>query len=266
MISSGSNQHIKRIRSLLQRKAREDAGVFFVEGIRLVAEAVQLQAPIETLIVAPDLLSSPFAKGIVEQARQANIPTLEVTSAVFETFSLKEGPQGLAAIVLQKWEPLERVVPGNELGWVALEEVRNPGNLGAILRTCDAVGCSGVLLLGSTTDPYDPAAVRASMGAIFSQRLIRTTIETLIQWKQRYNLTVMGASDSAPTDYQAVSYTGPVVLFLGAEQQGLSAPGRGVCDTVVRIPMIGRSDSLNLAVATGVLLYEVFNQHRNRKM
>ena len=265
MISSVSNPQIKRIRSLLQRKAREDSGVFFVEGIRLVAEAVQLQSPIETLIVAPDLLSSLFAKGIVAQAIQADIPILEVTPAVFETFSLKEGPQGLAAIVRQKWETLEQVVPGRELGWVALEEVRNPGNLGAILRTCDAVGCAGVLLLGPTTDPYDPAAVRSGMGATFSQRLIRTDVETLIHWKQRHQLTVIGASDSAPTDYQAVSYPAPVVVFLGAEQQGLSTASRGVCDTVVRIPMIGRSDSLNLAVATGVLLYEVFNQHRNRK-
>ena len=95
--------------------------------------------------------------------------------------------------------------------------------------------------------------------------MIRTDVETLIHWKQRHQLTVIGASDSAPTDYQAVSYPAPVVVLLGAEQQGLSTASRGVCDTVVRIPMIGRSDSLNLAVATGVLLYEVFNQHRNRK-
>lgn len=268
-ISSMNNPTIKHIRSLVrQRKEREQHGVFFIEGIRLVTEAVQLRAPIETLVIAPDLLISPCAQEIVQAQQQAGTPCLEVTSTVFKSISAKDGPQGIGAIVRQRWEHLKdmqvlhSVDEQQSLGWVALDAIQDPGNLGTIMRTSDAVGGAGIILLGHTTDPYDPAALRASMGAIFSQRLARATFTELIDWKKQHGYPVVGTSDSAATDYQELVYHTPLVLLMGSERAGLSPEQQAQCDDVVCIPMVGRSDSLNLAVATGVMLYEILNRNR----
>jgi TrmH family RNA methyltransferase len=265
MISSPGNAQIKRIRSLRQRKERERSGLFFIEGIRLVAEAVQMGAALETLVVAPQLLSSPFAQQLVAQQRQAGVPCLEVAPAAFQSLSSKEGPQGLAAVVRQQWAHLDDLRPDEPRCWVALEAVQDPGNLGTILRTCDAVGAAGVLLLGSTTDPYDPAALRASMGAVFAQRLVRASFDELAAWAQAHGCPLVGAAGGAAQDYQTVRYRLPLVLLMGSEREGLPPEQQARCDEVVSIPMVGRSDSLNLAVATGVLLYEIFNQQRAQR-
>jgi TrmH family RNA methyltransferase len=181
---------------------------------------------------------------------------------VFKSISLKDGPQGLAAVVCQRWASLADIRPGRELCWVALNEAQDPGNLGTILRTGDAVGDVGVILLGSTTDPYDPAAVRASMGAIFSQRIVRATFAAFMWWAHEQHCSVVGAAGAASVDYQAHRYAAPFALLMGSEQHGLTAEQQAACDSVVRIPMVGGSDSLNLAVATSVILYEAFNQRR----
>jgi TrmH family RNA methyltransferase len=264
MISSSSNPAIKQIRALRQRKERERSGLFFIEGIRLVIEAFQLAAPVESLIVAPELLNSPSARQLVEAQTHAERPCLEVTAEVFRSISARDGPQGLGALVRQRWETIDQVRLDTEtgIGWVALDTVQDPGNLGTIVRTCDAVGGTGVILLDHTTDPYDPTALRASMGAIFAQRLVRTSFTEFADWKRRHNYPLIGASGGAEYDYQAVSYRTPLVLLMGSERQGLNAEQQALCDRVVSIPMVGRSDSLNLAVATGVMLYEVFNQQR----
>ena len=263
-LSSKSNPTIKQIRSLRSRKEREQTGSFFVEGIRIVGEAAELEADVELVVFAPALLGSRYARETVRQLQEKSIPCLEVTAEVFGSISAKEGPQGIGAVVRQRWEKLERVRPADELCWVALDAVQDPGNLGTILRTSDAVGGAGVILIGLTTDPHDPAAVRASMGAIFSQRLVRTTPADFDAWKRRHGYRVVGTSDAAGIDYQELSYQPPLVLLMGSERQGLSAEEQALCDSMVRIPMVGRSDSLNLAVAAGVVLYEIFNQRRVR--
>lgn len=262
MISSRTNPRIKEIRRLRQRSERERTGRFFVEGIHLVAAALQARAPVELLVVAPDLLTSPFARELLRTQWGSSSDRLEVTGEVFETLAFKEVAQGIGAVAGQRWERIEEVSPASGSYWVALDGVQYPGNLGTVLRTCDAVGCEGVLLLDHTTDPYDPAAARASMGAVFSQRLVRATWEQFVDWKARCGCRVVGTSPSAPTDYQGVCYCPPFVLLMGCERGGLGAERQAVCDQVVRIPMAGRCDSLNLAVSTSVVLYEAFNQHR----
>jgi TrmH family RNA methyltransferase len=264
LITSAANPTIKQLRALSQRKERDVRGLFFVEGIRIVTEALETEAGIETAVVAPDLLTSAHGRDVAQRLRRRGVPVLEVTGDLFRRLSVKEGPQGLAAVVRQRWERLAAVRPGPEPAWVALDAVQDPGNLGTILRTSDAVGGAGVILVGATTDPYDPAAVRASMGAVFSQRLVRATVAELAAWKGQHALFLVGTSDKAAADYQALRYPRPTVLFMGSEQKGLTAEEQALCDALVRIPMVGRSDSLNLAVATGVTLYEVFNQHRAR--
>jgi TrmH family RNA methyltransferase len=260
-ISSTSNATIKHIRRLRQRKEREQSGLCFIEGIRLVTEALQPGAAIEALIVAPDLLTSAFAWETV-MSSAAQVERIEVTPEVFRHISSREGPQGIGALVRQRWEPLAQVRLGNELGWVALDAVQDPGNLGTILRTSDAVGCAGVMLLGHSTDPYDPVSLRASMGAIFAQRLVRASFAEFATWKRQHGYRVIGTSDAATLDYQACRYQPPLVLLMGSERLGLAPEQQALCDQMVSIPMVGRSDSLNLAVATGVMLYEMFNQSR----
>jgi TrmH family RNA methyltransferase len=261
-ISNRHNATVKKIRSLQHRKGRETSGLFFVEGIRHVAEAAQVGAPLTQLVVAPTLLTSRFALDVVETQRRAGVACLEVTAEVFQSLSAKDHPQGLGAVVRQHWSTLADIDPTRGLCWVALTGVQDPGNLGTILRTSDAVGAAGVILVGQTTDPYDPEAVRASMGAVFSQQVVRADLAHLREWTQARRVVIAGTSDAATADYQAITYPSPLLLIMGSEQHGLSPEEQALCDVVVRVPMVGRSDSLNLAVATGVVLYEIFNQRR----
>ena len=264
-ITSLQNSRIKAIRVLSQRKRRQETGLFFAEGIRLTGEAVQTGIVIETLVVAPELLRSDFGWDTVRRAREEGVEILEVGADVFRSLSGKDGPAGIGVVARQRWTALDEADAAafkRSLGWVVLEDVGNPGNLGSILRTCEAVGASGVILLGDTADPYDPASVRGSMGSIFTRRVIRTSFESLINWRNKLDIPMVGASDAATVDYREAGYAPPVLLCLGSEQHGLSEAHLAACDQVVRIPMVGRADSLNLSVAAGVLLYDVFNWAR----
>jgi TrmH family RNA methyltransferase len=260
LISSHSNARVKQIRGLLQRQERERTGLFFVEGIRIVAEALQTRAPLVQLVVAPALLTSAFAQELVAAQQEQGTPCLEVTAEVFKSLSGKEGPQGIGAVLRQQWEPLMQLRLGHELCWVALDAAQDPGNIGTILRTSDAVGGAGLLLLGNCADPYDPGALRASMGAIFSQRIVKASFAEFVQWKREQHIFVVGTSGVASSDYRQVAYPRPMVLLMGSEREGLSPEQQAICDVTVSIPMVGRSDSLNLAVATGVMLYEIFSR------
>jgi RNA methyltransferase, TrmH family len=264
-ITSPANTKIKWIRKLRERKERQESGCFYAEGLRIVVEAIQQNAPMETLIVAPELLTSAMGQKLVEEQRLMGREVLEVSAEVFQSIALKEAPVGIAAVLRQQWTPLEQVsvMPGET--WVALDEVADPGNLGTILRTLDAVGGSGIILLDHATDPYDPTAIRASMGALFSQALVKAGLTEFAQWKRQHGVWLVGTSGAAKSDYQEVDYAPGLVVLMGSEREGLSENHIALCDQMVRIPMVGRSDSLNLAVATGVVLYEIFNQKRKSK-
>ncbi|NOK61706.1 MAG: tRNA G18 (ribose-2'-O)-methylase SpoU [Chloroflexi bacterium AL-W] len=259
-ISSPHNPRIKQIRALRHRKERDRTGCFFVEGLHAVAEALHLQAPVETLVVAPDLINSSYGYELVEKACQSSAPCLTVTKEVFASLVPRDATQGIAAVVQQRWGKLTYLNPPPAHCWVALESVQYPGNLGTILRTSDAAGGTGLMLIGNTTDPYDPASVRASVGTIFAQQLIRTNIAAFTNWIQHHDVCVIGTSPAATLDYRAIPYPKPLVVLMGSERAGLSPAMQDLCYAIVHIPMVGRSDSLNLAVATSLLLYEVFRQ------
>ncbi|HZW04925.1 MAG TPA: RNA methyltransferase [Anaerolineaceae bacterium] len=264
MITSNANAQVKAIRKLRDRKDRQQSGLFFAEGLRITGEAIERGWEIETLVVAPELLVSDYGLQLVDGFHKHSGQVLEVSQEVFRSVSGKEGPQGIAAVVRQRWEALETLVPGIHDRWVALDSVADPGNLGTILRTHDAVGGQGVILLDQSTDPYDPSAIRASMGAVFSQRLVKASFEEFSAWKQRHHFPLIGTSDKADEDYHSFRYPSGLAVLMGSERHGLQPKHFALCDRVVRIPMIGRSDSLNLAVATAVVLYEVFNQQREQ--
>jgi len=262
IISSHTNPRIKAIRNLRHRQEREQTGLFFIEGIRLVTEAVQLGAHIEALVIAPELLISQFGQEVVRAQQERGTSLIEVTADVFRSLSVKDGPQGIGAVVRQCWDSLDQVRLSDKDYWVALDAAQDPGNIGTIMRTGDAFGSTGLILLGNCADPYDPTALRASMGAIFSQRLVKTSFTDFAHWKQRFNYYVTGTSRAAARDYRKVFYRFPMVLLMGSERVGLSSEQQALCDQMVSIPMVGRSDSLNLAIATGIVLYEVFYQAR----
>ncbi len=227
-----------------------------------MAQAWRAGVAIERCVVAPDLLSGDFGWRIARELREAGVPILEMSSTAFGSISFKEDLQGIGAVVRTRTDSLGEVSLGDGLGWVALDAIGNPGNLGAILRTGDAVGCAGLIALGQTTDPYHPTAVRASMDAVFSQRLVRASFDEFVRWKRERGYVVIGTSGSAEREYRDVAYHAPVVLLMGSERLGLSDEQQAICDELVRIPMVGTGDSLNLAVATSLVLYEIFQQNR----
>ena len=263
MITSFSNPTVKSIRKLENKKFRRETGEFFIEGLRTVGEAVQTEAPIKSLVIAPELLVSDFGQSLLQDPKAQALERIEVSTEVFEKLAHKQGPQGIGAIVRQNWHALQEIdIQPNDL-WVALDAVADPGNLGTIMRSTDAVGGRGIVLIGDTTDPYDPNAVKASMGALFSLTLCQTPWSAFLSWQQKHGMMLVGTSDHASADYQAITYQRPLILLMGSERHGLSPEKVAACHEIARIPMEGRSDSLNLAVATGVMLYEIYNQSRN---
>jgi TrmH family RNA methyltransferase len=261
VISSLHNPRVKQIRALKQRKERQRTGCFFIEGRQALIAAARAGAQIETLVLAPGLLAERRELSPVAQQLQGGVERIEVSAEVFRSLAARDNAHGIAAVVRQRWQSLAQIGSGAAC-WVALEAIQYPGNLGSILRTCDATGAAGVILLGATSDPYDPEAVRASVGAVFSLRLVRAGVAEFAAWKHASNMPVVGTSPAARLDYRAASYALPLVLLMGGERSGLPPALQALCDTVVQIPMIGHADSLNLAVATSVMLYEVFRQHQ----
>lgn len=266
MITSPSNARIKQIRKLADSKGRSTTNTFLAEGLRVVGQAVDSGAQILELIYCDQLLISDYGRQLVEKVRQdPSVETLEVSKAVFESLARKDKPQGIATVVRQKWTVLDDISGAERGVWVALEAVQNPGNLGTILRTCDAVGAMGLILLDHSTDPYDPAAIKASMGAIFTVPVLKADLAALQDFINRNPaIGVVGTADKASLDYSDSVYPDPILLLMGSEREGLSAPYQSLCESMVSIPMEGDCDSLNLSVATGVMLYQIYNYHRKR--
>lgn len=253
VITSKSNKQIREIRALKSARTRARSGLFFAEGLLTIIEAVESGAAIEALIASPGRLRSDRAWALVEGHRRRGGRTLFVSPEVFDSISHRQEGQGIGAVVRQRWHDLPRSTSGL---WVAVTEVQHPGNLGTIIRTCEAAGGEGVLLIGSTTDPYHPVCVRGSMGAIFNQRIVRTDFDSFADWAKRCGCRVVGTSPSASLDYRDFAYERPLVILMGSERVGLTRDRQRRCDAVVRIPMRGRGESLNLAVATALILYE----------
>lgn len=253
---------ITRIRQLNLREERERTGLFYIEGMRLLTQAMRHQAQIEALVICQKLLVNPYTQKLVYLLRRQGTPLLNISADTMASISQVPDSQGIGALVRQRWQRLEQARIRKKLCWLAIETIRSPGNLGTILRTSDAVGGAGIMLLGNSTDPYEPGTVRATMGAMFTQHFVRTSIEELATWKRRGQYQIVGTSPTATQDYHATRYTAPTILLIGEERKGLSAELQAICDLIVSIPMVGESDSLNVAMATGVMLYELFNQQR----
>jgi TrmH family RNA methyltransferase len=267
-LTSRNHPKIKQIHQLLnQRKLRDSSGLFVVEGIRHVGEACAAQANVEYICYAPDLLSSTFALQLVEEQSNLGIPCYAVEKDTFSRLASKDNPQGILAVLRRPELEMDSIAAENFKWGVALVAPQDPGNIGSILRTIDAVGASGLLLLDDPTnnhycaDPYHPSSVRASMGSIFWHPVVSTTFSRFTAWVTANGYHVYGTSAHATVDYRTISqYLTPLVLLMGSEREGLTASQAAACTEMVSIPMKGRVTSLNLAIATGVMLYTILNK------
>jgi TrmH family RNA methyltransferase len=250
LIASPSNPLIKQARALHQKKARNDSGLFLVEGIHHVGEAVESGWDVETILYASGVLTSPFAHDLISRHSFTPQP---VSAQVMESLADKENPQGIIAIVRQKKSLLKDIKPFKRA--VALVSPQDPGNVGTILRTMDAVGAEVLFLLDGGVELYHPTVVRASMGTLFWKPIIQTSFDEFAEWARGGSYQLIGTSAKADVEYQTLVPQTPWVLLLGNEQKGLSAAQTAACDVTVSLPMQGRVSSLNLAVAAGVLLY-----------
>lgn len=255
IITSAANPLVKRLRLLADRRHRRREGAFVVEGLQPVWRAVEAGWEIETLVVAPDLLDATAAAPMVARLEADGVPVARLTAELFARLSDRDGPSGLAAIVRGRTGLLAGL-PAGRL-YVALHEVGNPGNLGTVIRTADAVGAAGVVLVGATADPFAPAAVKASMGSLFAVPVVHEPdLDAFLGWASAAGVRVVAASGHAAVAHWDAVWEPPVAVLLGSEGAGLPAAAIERADAVVRIPMTGTAESLNLAVAAGVLLYE----------
>ncbi len=263
IITSKQNKTVRAIRSLLDSKGRASTGLFLAEGLRAVIQALQSVAQIEHIVFNADELVSELGRQTVAQAESAGIPLLELSSEVLDSLARKEKPQGILAVVRQSWHKLSDLSEPITGLWIGLESIQSPGNLGTILRISDAVAAKGLILLENSTDPYDPAAVKASMGSIFTIPIYKASLAEFLAWLEtQANLKVVGTSDRGAKDFSSFSYPSDCVLLMGSERQGLSDALLAACSDTVAIPMAGACDSLNIAVATGIIAYQAYLQKR----
>jgi len=267
LITSGANPVVKRVRLLADRKHRRRAGAVVVEGTQLVWQAVEAGADVEILLVAPGLLGRSAAArrltAMIAGQEERGVRVARLSDEVFTRISGREGPSGLAAIVRGRLAGLAGLAAGPAAVFLALHSIGNPGNLGTIIRTANAAGAAGVVLVGQTTDPFDPAAVKASMGALFTLPVAHAaTPAEFFGWAAAAGVTVVTTSARAGQIFWDASYPRPLALLLGAEGAGLPSEVLARGDRQVQIPMSGTAESLNLAVAAGLLLYEVNRQAR----
>ena len=260
-ISSLTNDKVKLINSLHHRKYRREHNLFVAEGIRICREAIENDWEIRYLLY--DNLHADIQKieNLVRDVLCLGADVIGVTSEILSKISHKANSQNVLCVICQKWNDLPGII--KDKTFVALETVRDPGNLGTILRTMDGVGATDCILLDECTDPFSYESVRASMGAIFNVNIIASSTKNFLKWKSKHEISLIGTSLINATDYTKTNWQLPFALAMGNEQQGLSRNILNSCDQLIKLPMLGRSDSLNLAISTGVALYESIRKNPN---
>ncbi len=256
VITSLTNDRVKAIRALEMRKARKESGLFVAEGASILVTARDAGFTPASLVYQADGAGTAVARALIRWALDGGADVLEVSEGVLAKLSAKDNPQTMLGVFRQRWGTLPPS-PGAGDCWLALEDVRDPGNLGTIIRTVDAVGASGIILIGNCCDPYSREAVRATMGSVFAVPLVRTSREDFLAWRAGWRGDVVGTHLDAREDFRTAAYKGPVLLVMGSEGPGLSESLTRSCSRLVKIPMAGKLDSLNLAVATALTLYQI---------
>ena len=256
-VTAFSNSTVKLLRSLREKKARREEGLFLAEGLRILTEARDSGQLPEIIAFSPEGAKHPLAAEIIAATEAAGGEAIETSPEILSKMSGKDNPQMLIGAYRQPDTSLERIDRSKADLWIVTQALRDPGNIGTILRTGDAVGAGGLILVDDSADPYSVEAVRASMGAIFTQAVATARWEEFVTWLRGGEGALVGTSLKASQDYLETEYRRPCFLLIGNEQRGLPADYEAECDTLVKIPMAGRADSLNAAMATAVMAFAI---------
>jgi TrmH family RNA methyltransferase len=256
-ITSFSNTTVKLLRSLRDKKARRAEGLFLAEGLRIIAEARDSGRLPEIIAFSAEGAGHPLAAEIIAETEAGGGEAIETSADILSKMSGKDNPQMLLGAYRQQRLALQDIDRDSSDLWFAAQALRDPGNIGTILRTGDAVGAGGLILIDDCADPFSVEAVRASMGAIFTQNVVTTPWDEFLAWLRSGPGQLVGTSLNATHDYLDTEYRAPCFLLIGNEQQGLPAAYEEQCDTLVKIPMAGRADSLNAAIAAAVMAFQV---------
>ena len=257
-VTSLANPLVKDIKALALKKFRDRENAFIAEGLKLVIDAIDLGWSIRTLVFAKSARGNPTVEKAAARTVATGGTVLDVSEKVLTAITRRDNPQAVVGVFSQRFLPLKDIQPAKADVWVALDRVRDPGNLGTVIRTVDAVGAKGVILVGETTDPFSLETVRATMGSIFAVPVAKTSQDAFLAWRKGFSGLVAGTHLKGAADYRTVDFgRQPVLLLMGNEQQGLTDELAESCDRLLRIPQAGRADSLNLAVATGIMLFEI---------
>lgn len=260
-ITSIKNPLVKRIRSLVSdRDQREQERKLVVEGIRMIEEVLAAGVPIDVLLYDPDVSAHPRAAAALAASRRRDVRLVQASSHVVAACSQVETPQGLVAVVAKPAVALAQVAGRPDQLTVVADRIQDPGNLGTMIRIADAAGATGVIVTRGSVDPTNPKAVRATMGSLFHLPVVEAAAEDAIATLRAHRVRILIADQHGAIEYTAASYRRPVALVLGNEGEGVDAPWREVAEAAVRIPLYGRAESLNVAVAAGLLLYEANRQ------
>ncbi|MCW3848750.1 RNA methyltransferase [Sphingomonas sp. LB-2] len=261
-ITAFSNPLIKRVRNLRDKKHRREEGLFLAEGLRILTEAREAGRLPQYLFFAADMAGHALVKALVTATEAAGGEAIETNADILSKLSGKDNPGAVVGVYPEFAVQLEALDRSSAAIWLVAERLRDPGNLGTILRTADAVGAGGLILVDECVDPFSVEAVRASMGALFTVPVVRASWAEFRDWLREGPGQLVGLSLDTKSDYRAARYAAPTFLLTGNEAQGMPDYMAAECDLLVKIPMLGKADSLNAAVATAVMAYEVLNQSR----
>jgi len=259
-VTAFSNTTVKRLRSLRDKKGRRAEGLFLAEGLRIIAEARDSGRLPEIVAFSAEGAAHPLAAEIIAATEAAGGEAIETTPDILTKMSGKDNPQMLLGAYRAADTSLERIDRSAAPIWIVAQALRDPGNLGTILRTGDAVGAGGLILVDDSADPFSVEAVRASMGALFTQQIATARWPEFVQWLRSGEGQLVGTSLRASVDYRLPRYEAPTFILVGNEAHGLPPAYEDECDVRVKIPMLGKADSLNAAMATAVMAYEVLRQ------
>jgi TrmH family RNA methyltransferase len=259
-ITSLTNPKVKHLVKLRNRRARDESGTFLVEGFRELTRVIGAGVPIREIYFCPDLFLGENERALIDRAAAAGAKTVELGTEAFRKASYRDRPEGLIGLAEQFPTGLDTVEPSPIPLILVVESIEKPGNLGTMLRTADAAGVDGVIACDPTTDPFNPNVVRASLGCLFTVPLAIATTTDTIDWLHARQVRTFAATPAATRPHWQADFTGPSAIAVGSEQYGLSAQWLQSAVEQVRIPMGGEIDSLNAAMAAGIMLFEAVRQ------
>lgn len=262
IITAYSNPLVKRVQGLRDKRHRREDGLFLAEGLRILTEARETGRVPRYLFFAAASAAHPLVQALVSAVENDGGEAIETTPDILSKLSGKDNPQAVVGVFAQFETRLDSLDRHAASIWLVAERLRDPGNLGTILRTGDAVGAGALILVEDCVDPFSVEAVRASMGALFTVPVVRTGWEAFVAWLRAGPGQLVGLSLQTEHDYRAAAYVAPTFLLTGNEAQGLPDAYEAECDLLVKMPMLGKADSLNAAIATSVMAYEVLARHR----